>query len=299
MLNRSKLYHAGLLLAWTAALALFRAPLDAWVRLSLNDRRYSHLVVIPLISACLLYWKRKKIFHDERWCPRFGLPLLGLGAALFGASRLSGLGPSGGLSLAMFAMVVMWAAGFVLCYGARPFQAARFPILVLLLMVPVPEALMEKIILVLQAGSADVSYAFFRLAGIPVFREGVRFELPVIGVQVAEECSSIHSACALFITGLLVGHFFLRSFWPKFCLSLLTVPIAVFTNAIRIFTIWWLAVHVDMGFMYGDLHRNGGMLFSLISLFILLAFLVLLRKVEHRSPSLRRAGEGAAVIAAG
>ena len=115
----------------------------------------------------------------------------------------------------------------------------------------------------------------------------VTFELPGIGIEVAEECSSIHSAWALFITGLLVAHMFLKSIWTKAGLSVLTVPIAMLTNAVRIVTIWYLGTHVDVGFMYGNLHRNGGILFSLISLSIMMAFLCLLRKMESRG---RRGG---------
>jgi len=53
---------------------------------------------------------------------------------------------------------------------------------------------------------------------------------------VSEECSSHHSACALFITGLLIAHMFLKSIWTKIGLSIVTVSIAMFTNAIRIVT---------------------------------------------------------------
>jgi exosortase len=116
-----------------------------------------------------------------------------------------------------------------------------------------------------------------------MFRDGVRFELPGIGIEVAKECSSVHSAWALFITGLLLAHIFLRSIWTKACLSILTVPIAMFTNAVRIVTLWFLGTKVDVGFLYGNLHHRGGILFSSISLSILAGFLYTLRKMEHRA----------------
>jgi len=143
---------------------------------------------------------------------------------------------------------------------------------------------MEKIVFVLQVGTSDVIYVLFRIAGTPLFRQGFTFELPGGAIVIAEECSSIHSAWALFISGLLVSHFFLRSFPAKACLSLLTIPIAVFTNSVRIVTIWFLATYVSPDFMHGNLHRNGGILFSLISLGILLFSLWRLRKREDRGP---------------
>jgi exosortase/archaeosortase family protein len=147
-------------------------------------------------------------------------------------------------------------------------------------MIPIPRVLMDRIILMLQVGTGGVIHALFTLTGTPLFRQGFTFELPGVGIVIAEESSSIHSVWALFITGLLVGHFFLRSFPAKACLTLLTVPIAVFTNAVRIVTIWFLATHVNVDFMYGNLHRYGGILFSLISLFIMLFSLWMLRKLE-------------------
>ena len=145
--------------------------------------------------------------------------------------------------------------------------------------------MMDKIIFVLQRGSAEATYALFRLSGIPMFRDGFRFELPGIGIEIAKECSSIHSAWALFITGLLLAHLFLRSSRAKICLSVLTVPIAIFTNGVRIVTLCCLATWVDPGFLNGDLHRQGGILFSLISLSFLVGFLCVLRKLD--SPARR------------
>jgi exosortase/archaeosortase family protein len=134
------------------------------------------------------------------------------------------------------------------------------------------------------------------MAGIPVFRHGFTFDLPIVGIEVAKECSSIHSGVSLFVTSLLLGHVLLRSLWAKVCLTVLTVPIAIFTNAIRIFSLWWLATHVNMNFLTGDLHHRGGILFSLISLSILLTFVGGLWKYEQRGSSQTRINKKAALV---
>jgi exosortase/archaeosortase family protein len=74
---------------------------------------------------------------------------------------------------------------------------------------------------------------------------------------------------------------FLKSIRSKLCVSILTVPVAMLTNAVRIVTLWFLGTHVDPGFLTGNLHHRGGILFSLISLSILMTCLFLLRKMEH------------------
>ncbi len=268
-----------------ASIALFWVPLRELVSLSIDDRRYSHLILIPAISAFFLYRERRKIFSRITFAPAVGLLFLAVALIIYGllALRIVHVPTNSMLSVTMFAIVLVWVAGFAVCYGAQAFKAALFPLLLFLLLVPVPFDAMDRIISILQRGSAEATYGLFKLAGVPMFRDGVRFELPGVGIEVAAECSSIHSAWALFITGLLVAHLLLKSFWSKVCLSVLTVPIAMGTNAVRIVTIWFLGTKVDVGFFYGHLHRDGGILFSLISLSILMGCLSLLRRTERRS----------------
>jgi exosortase len=267
-----------------ASIALFWGPLHQLVSLSLDDQRYSHLILIPVISAFFMYRERHQIFPRIAIIPSWsGLPFLATALAVYGllALRVVQAPPNYALSITVLAIVLVWLAGFVVSYGVTAAKAALFPLLLLLLLVPVPFDLMDKIISLLQRGSAEMTYLFFKLAGVPMFRDGVRFELPGVGIEVAKECSSIHSAWALFITGLLVAHMFLKSIQSKLCLSILTVPVAMLTNAVRIVTLWFLGTHVDPGFLTGNLHHNGGILFSLVSLSILMTCLFLLRKTEH------------------
>ena len=272
-----------------ASVVLFWGPLRELAALALANDPYSYILLIPAISAFVLYMERRNACagvganHGSIRAaagPTIALVVSGVLAELL-ATRAVKLPEEYDLSIRVLTVVLTWAAIFAVCYGAQILKAASFPFLLLLLVVPIPSRLMDKIVTSLQWGAADATYALFHLAGVPVFRTGVNFELPVIGIEVAKECSSIHSACALFITSLLVGHLFLRSLRAKVCLALLAIPIAMFTNAVRIVTLWFLATKVDMGFLYGNLHHNGGILFSLVSLSILIGCLYLLRTLER------------------
>lgn len=279
------LIHAFCAALWVLSIATFWRPLRQLISLSLGDDRYSHLIVIPIISACLLYWNRREIFRGAAYELRIGIPLVvaAVGFGWYLSLRLLSSGAGYRLSVVILMILLAWVAGFLLFYGVRALRPARFPMLFLLLMIPIPAAVMAKIVWVLQVGTSNVVYALFYMTGTPLFRQGFSFELPGFGIVIAEECSSIHSAWALFITGLLVGHFFLRSFPAKACLSLLTVPIAILTNSVRIVAIWFLATHISSDFMYGNLRRNGGILFSLISVALLLVSLFWLRRLEARA----------------
>lgn len=279
-------FHLSFVALGLAAVVLSWRALRELVALSLSADADSYILLIPVISAFLLYAERQRVFSGiGRYGPVWAVALLVAATALNGlfALNLITLPADYALSIKVASVLLVITGAFALCYGVRALEAAKFPFLMLLLMIPIPAGAMARIVTTLQWGSADASYALFRLVGVPIFRTGVSFELPIVGIEVARECSSIHSACALFITGLLVGHFLLRSLPARICLTLLTIPIAMLTNAVRIVTLWFLATKVDIGFLYGNLHRNGGIVFSLVSLSILLAGLYLLRKMEGRA----------------
>jgi len=186
------------------------------------------------------------------------------------------------LFLKILSVVTLWIGGFVLCYGTQAFRDRGFPLRFSLLMVPLPHSLMDKPIQIIRHGSAEVASLFFTLTGVPVFRDGLRFALPGLDMEVATQCSGIHSSLALFVLSLLLGHFYLKSGWKKIALSLSVFPIISLTNGFRIFAISCLSAYVDMSFMKGDLHRKGGILFFLFGLMLLAVLVQLLRIRERR-----------------
>ena len=120
---------------------------------------------------------------------------------------------------------------------------------------------MDKIIFLLQSASAEVSYVYFKLIGIPIYREGFVFHLPGVSVEVAKECSGIRSSIALFITSILAGHLFLKTGWKKGILAVSIIPIAILKNGVRIVTLSLLGAYVDISFLTDSLlHKKGGIL---------------------------------------
>jgi exosortase len=261
---------------------MFWKPLRTLVAFSLEHDYGSHILLIPAVSAYFLYWERREVFSKVQFS-------LLAGAALFVAGGVWWLahahppfsGENAYFSLMILSVVLMWISGFIFFYGARAFSAARFPLLVLLLMVPIPGFLLERVIYSLQAGSAATAYWLFRLVGVPVFQQGFVLSLPALDIEVAKECSGIRSSLALLLTTLIVGQFTLRSIWRKFLLVLSTLPILVLKNGIRIVTVSLLSIYVDRGFLQGPLHKSGGIAFYLLGLLALVPIIIWLRRSEH------------------
>jgi exosortase len=248
--------------------------------LSVQDERASHILLIPCISAFLVFLHRKRIFRATHYSPFIGLPLLIIAAVLgYGLkTRISHLNNTDHLSVLATLMVMVWIAAFILCYGMSAFKAAAFPLLFLLLMIPIPVAVSERVVSMLQKGSAEACYGLFRIIGIPFIRHGFQFSLPGVDIEVAEQCSGIHSALSLFIAGLLLQHILLQGTWKQIFFTVCIFPIAIFKNAVRIVTIAWLGIHVNADFFQGQLHRQGGLPFSILAIVLLGVLLWLLRR---------------------
>jgi exosortase len=264
-----------------------RTLLDYSQRVGHQYDKYSHIVLIPFISMVLVFLARKRIFASVRYHLPIGIILLFTGLIVDWSAGwgLSQLGAENSLSVRVLGLVVFWIAGFILCYGIRAFRAGAFPLLFLLLAVPIPTPWLDVPVSAVRAGSTEVCSLIFNLAGVPFLRNGFEFTLPSIQIEVAKECSGIHSTLALFIVGLLAGYVFLPSFWKKALLVLFVIPVVCVTNGLRIAGLTLLSVYVDPRFMHSNLHREGGIGFFLIALLFLFAALGLLRRGQRAKES--------------
>jgi exosortase len=273
---------------WIFAVFVLASGLIFWkiwaalIEYSLQNESASHILLIPAIAFLLLFFERKRIFQESDFAIGPGLALVLVAVGLFWvAGRIS---PTGNdrLSLQAMSVVWLWIGGFVSCYGLRVFRAAMFPLLFLLLMVPWPAVVLDRVIRWLQEGSTDVTFAIFKALGIPVFREGFVLTVPGVAIEVASECSGIRSSMALLITCLLAAYLYLRTSWKILFFALLVIPFSIIKNGIRIATLTLLSLYVDPSFLRGNLHRDGGFVFFLLALAIMFPILRLLEKSEKR-----------------
>ncbi len=266
----------------TASLALFWRPSSALVQYALHNDNASHVVFIPIISACLIFLEQKQIFRQVHFDFSLAAILLFL-ASLTTAWTLrfrTTWTPTDALAGFVLALVVLWISGFALIFGREALKNGRFSLLFLFLMIPLPDPLLNHSIYFLQKGSADIAEIFFDLTGVPALRDGFVFHLAHVNIEVAKECSGIRSSLALLILALLVGHLFLRTFWKQAVFVLAGILVMVVKNGIRITTLTILSQYVDPGFLYGRLHHQGGIVFFLLGLLLLLPLFWLLERSE-------------------
>ncbi|HVO58734.1 MAG TPA: exosortase/archaeosortase family protein [Dongiaceae bacterium] len=275
-----------LFLLWLLGSSLvFYLPLRAWLTLSLSNDDASHLPIVPILAAVVIFLERDEIFG--KLSMDWQLPAALLVVSLISCVIVTRLGRSwpatDRLSLFLFALVLIWIAGFFLCFGRTAAGKARFPLLLLLLMIPFPTFVLDRVIYFLQWGSAEIAAILFDLSGVPVLRQGFIFHFARVSIEVARECSGIRSSLALIILALLVVHFQLRTTWRKVVFILAGILVMVLKNGVRIVTLTLLASYVDPGFLYGKLHREGGVVFFVFGLLVLAPLLWLLQRNEDKS----------------
>jgi len=254
----------------------------AVANLGLREDSYVEILAAPFLALFLMYWERDRIFREVRWNPRFAIPVLSVVLAAYFVLLRQQPYSNGStrLMLAAFALILAWMAVFIFCYGLQSFKMAWFPLCCLLLMIPVPPALIAELTTDLQRGSAATSYQILRLFGVPVLSEGTKFALPGLEIEVAPECSGIHSCLSLVLVGLLTARLFLRYGWTRLAVVASTVPIAIFKNAIRISVIATLGAYVNRAFLFGRIHRYGGLVFTPFAVVLLVLLLLALQKSE-------------------
>jgi exosortase len=276
----------------TLFLAFYGLALKNLVALALNVDEYSHTILIPFIILGLIILERRRIFAKVSYSPRLGAAII-VGAALIGAlfgSSVPGAGQDSAFRLEIISLVLGWIGAFLLSYGQLASRAAAFPLAFLFLTVPPPASLINKVIFAVQNGSAEIASFAFMLSGVPVLRDGDFFRLPHVTIEVARECSGIHSTMTLVILGVLAGYLCLRSNLKRTALVLSAIPIVCLTNGLRIAVLTLLAEYVNVSFLSGSLHRRGGIFFFLLGLGLLMICLQLLSKVG--SPTRASDGEG-------
>lgn len=266
-------------LAFILVLSLaFLSFLIETARLSLASSTYSHLVLIPFVTIYLVYQNRKEAF-SQQWTLH---PVIIGGLTLLALTGLIALFNFRNISLAIGTYVLFIWAGYLFFYGARSSGKVLFPLFFLIFMVPLPNVVLERIISLLLWGSDLATNFLFTLSGVPFLSEDYYYRLPGLSIFIAPECSGIRSSTALLLTALLAAYLVLSRWWSRLLLLSSVLPLAVFKNGLRIVTLSLLSIHVDEGFMTGNLHRRGGFVFFGITLTLLGILLLILRKIENR-----------------
>jgi exosortase len=229
-----------------------------------TDPDFSHGFLVPLFSGYLLWSKRaaiRRIPLQQSWS---GVPLIV--AAIFTLF----LGVYGAELFLARISLVMLLGGLIWTFAGRPMlRELRFPLLVLLLAIPLPKVLYNQITFPLQILASRLASAALPLFGVPVMRDGNVIQLPSMQLEVAEACSGIRSLMSLFTAAVFYGYFLEPSVKRRVILALAALPIAVIANGVRILGTGLGVQYWDPQKALGFFHEFSGWLIFVFSLFCL------------------------------
>src|SRR6202162_3069005 len=171
-----------LLVAWLYASILAHLFLQ-WVGPS-RDPNFEHGIFVPLFALFVLWQDRKRlraIPSDPSWA---GLPLVLLSLLML---ALGVLGAE--LFFSRVSLLILLAGLIILFHGWTFFRAVLFPWAFLILMIPIPTLLINRITFPLQLLASKLASVLLDIAGVPVFLEGNMITLAAVQLDTADGCS--------------------------------------------------------------------------------------------------------------
>jgi len=242
-----------------------------------TDDNYSHgFLIIPV--AAYLVWERRTQLASLRPQPRnWGLLLVAAGLAALAAGTL---GAEVFITRVSLPLVL---AGSVLFLGGWPYlRVQAFPLLFLLLMIPIPAILFNRIAFPLQVVASRFAAAGLEALSIPVLRDGNVMILANTTLEVAEACSGIRSLISLVTLSVMYAYWGEPRRSLQFLLVFSVIPIVILTNGLRVVAIGVAAHYYGPAAAEGVFHTVSGWLIFVVALVLLLALHRLLVLVTSR-----------------
>src|SRR6185436_396859 len=153
-----------------------------------------------------------------------------------------------------------------------------FPLAFMLLMIPLPAIIFNKIAFPLQLLASHVGESTINAMNIPILREGNVLILANATLEVAEACSGIRSLVSLFTLGIVFGYFVDRRPWVRVIIALSAIPVAILANGLRVASAGIAAHNFGAAGVEGLFHEFSGWVVFVLAFMMMFA----LQRVLHR-----------------
>ena len=250
-----------------------------------DDPDYSHGFLVPVFSGIVIWLERNRYRMIPLQPTKFGL------AVMLAAIALLLVGTLGADVFSTRISICVLLAGILLYLcGWKTLRALAFPLWYFTLAIPLPGIIYNQITFPMQLLASRIAAAFIELTGVPVFREGNLLRVPNYSVEVALACSGIRSLLTLIALAVAYAYVAERRMWARLVLVAVMIPIAIFTNALRITLSSLIGYKFGADLAEGFLHGFSGWLIYLVALLLIfLAHSVIGRKGTSDAGSTKNA----------
>lgn len=166
-------------------------------------------------------------------------------------------------------------------YGSNITRILSFPILYLILIVPLPLGVIDGITLPMRYGLTIATEAILRLFDYPVTREGLLLSIGNNELFMGQPCSGFRSLITMFSLALVYVYLSKTSLCKKTLLVSSIIPLSLLGNLIRIITLCIITYYFGEAAGQGFFHNFSGIVIFMIILLGLIGLECLLGKNLH------------------
>ena len=248
------------MVAFCAPFLIFFSTAKSIVAIWNSSETFAHGYIILPISLWLI-WRRHANFiamQPTPWWSALGLLLLvGFGWLL---ARM------GEVQVVMqYAFVALFPVIGLAVLGRRLAWSLAFPLLFLLMAVPFGEIFIDPLI----SFTADFTVQALQITGIPVLRNGNRFEIPSGSWSVVEACSGLRYLISSITLGWLYSYLTYRSTARRALFMLAAVLVPIVANGLRAYMIVMIGHLSSMQLAVGVDHIIYGWAFFGLVMFLM------------------------------
>ncbi len=200
------------------------------------DSHYSHGFLIPLVSGYLIWKKRDQLRNTVQSSSRIGLGLIVLALLIHIGSVWTHVFFTSG-----FSILLLFIGLSLYLFGPEFTKKISFPLGFLIFMFPLPLGAIAAFSFPLKLMVTNLAASSLNLFDFPLFREGAVVHLARTTLTIDDPCSGIRSLISLLALGALMAYISKTSLWKKAVLFISAIPIAIFTNVLRVCALIFVA----------------------------------------------------------
>ena len=235
-----------------AMLVLYYPTFESIVAIWSRSDTFAHGFFIVPISLWLIWRIRDQVLATEPKANYLGIPALLLLGLIWLLANYIGVLAAEQLAAVMMLLVLVFTV-----LGWRTTTTMAFPLLFVLLAVPIGEELTP----VLIDFTADFTVTMIQMVGIPIYREGNFFQLPTGNWSVVAACSGVRYLIASVTLGVLYAYLNYQSPVKRGLFVVAAFVVPIIANGLRAFMIVMIGHFSDMQLATGVDHIIYGWVF--------------------------------------
>lgn len=202
------------------------------------------------------------------------LPVL----VVFGIARITGI-----LEIEAFVMYGCLVLAAYSLVGGAMIRALWFPLLYLALALPPPDTVVAAITQPIKIAISDAAVQVLHALGYPIASLGVMIQIANYQLLVAAACAGLNSIITLSAICLFYAYLRHKSDWMGFLIiSVFILPIAIFSNFVRVLILILVTYHFGDAAGQGFLHDFAGLTVFAIAIATIFAIDALASNMRER-----------------